>query len=147
MKITEALLAEHVVFHNLFDYLEQAAPKLKSLAETRGLASLLEAMLEVHSKVEDELLIAPLEPSFSQMGQAENFHREHELVEADLKLIQCSRKVSEARDLLLRAVLLSRKHFDKEERIVFPLAEKQLSAKSLSLLGKRWGEQRVVPIT
>ncbi|MFT5490368.1 MAG: hypothetical protein ACI8V5_000715, partial [Limisphaerales bacterium] len=32
MKITEALLAEHVVFHNLFDHLEKALPK----AETVG---------------------------------------------------------------------------------------------------------------
>ena len=33
MKITEALLAEHLVFHNLFDHIEAAAPGLKTLAE------------------------------------------------------------------------------------------------------------------
>ena len=31
MKITEILLAEHVVFHNLFDHIEKSAPRLPSL--------------------------------------------------------------------------------------------------------------------
>ena len=142
IKITQALLAEHVVFHNLFDYLERATPPLKVLAEVRALASLLEAMLEVHSTVEDELLIAPLEPAFSHMGQAENFHGEHDDIKASLKSIRSTRKLAEGKRLLLKAVLISRRHFDKEERIVFPLAEKQLSAKSLLHLGKRWEDQR-----
>ncbi len=145
MKITEALLAEHVVFHNLFDYLERTAPHFKTLAEVRALSSLLEAMLRVHSRVEDELLIDPLEPSFSQMGQAENFHGEHEQIEADLACIRTTRRLTDARRLLLKAVLLSRKHFDKEERIVFPIAERQLSSKSLLLLGKRWEDRRTGP--
>jgi hemerythrin-like domain-containing protein len=142
VKITQALLAEHVVFHNLFDYLDRVTPQLKVLAEVRALAALLEAMLEVHSKVEDELLIDPLEPAFSHLGQAENFHDEHHEITVNLKLIRSTRKLAEARRLLHKAVLVSRRHFDKEERIVFPLAEKQLSAKSLIHLGKRWEEQR-----
>ena len=146
MKITEALLAEHVVFHNLFDYVERTLPKLASLAEVRALALLLQTMLRIHSKVEDRLLIDPMEAAFSQMGQAENFHEEHEDIEQDLKSVQTVRRVNDGKKLLLRAVVLCRKHFDKEERIVFPMAEKQLSAKSLLVLGKRWEEQRTVPI-
>ena len=45
MKITEALLAEHAVFHNLFDYVERVTPKLKTLAEVKSLASLLGVFL------------------------------------------------------------------------------------------------------
>ncbi|MDA1274219.1 MAG: hemerythrin domain-containing protein [Verrucomicrobia bacterium] len=145
MKITEALLAEHVVFHNLFDYVEDAVPKLKTLAEVKTLARLLGSMLETHSRVEDQLLIEPLEPSFSHMGQAENFHAEHEEIEVDLARLRTTRVLREAKRCLLKAVLASRKHFDKEERIVFPLAERQLSAKSLAVLGKRWEEQRTIP--
>ncbi len=146
MKITEALLAEHVVFHNLFDYVERAVPRAKSLAEVRVLSSLLETMLRTHSQVEDHLLIAPLEAAISQMGQAENFHDEHDEIEEDLARVRSLKQVPEARRCLLKAVVLSRKHFDKEERIVFPMAEKQLSAKSLLTLGRRWEEQRTVPI-
>jgi hemerythrin-like domain-containing protein len=146
MKITEALLAEHVVFHNLFDHLERCVPKVRTLAEVKMLSALLDTMLRTHSKVEDRLLIDPLEAAFSQMGQADNFHEEHEEIEAGLGAIVSARSVAEAKRRLLQSVVLSRKHFDKEERIVFPLAEKQLSAKSLATLGRRWEEQRTVPI-
>jgi hemerythrin-like domain-containing protein len=146
MKITEALLAEHVVFHNMFDYLERTIPAVRTLAEVRVLASLLEAMLRIHSKVEDHLLIDPLESTFSQMGQAENFHEEHDEIEQELAGIASLRRILDAKGRLLKAVVLSRKHFDKEERLVFPLAEKQLSAKSLVELGRRWEEQRSVRV-
>jgi len=114
MKITEALLAEHVVFHNLFDYVERALPKLTTLGEIRALSSLLESMLRIHSNVEDHLLIDPLDAAFSQMGQAENFHEEHEEIEEDLASVQSLRRIQEAKRRLLRAVVQSRKHFDKE---------------------------------
>jgi hemerythrin-like domain-containing protein len=146
MKITDALLAEHVVFHNMFDYVEQSAPKLSSLAEVRAVSSLLERMLKLHSKAEDHLLFDPLDSAFAQLAQGDNFHHEHEEIEQELESIQRARGVAEAKRRLLNAVLLSRKHFDKEERIIFPLAEKQLSSKSLLLLGKRWEEQRSVPV-
>jgi hemerythrin-like domain-containing protein len=146
MKITEALLAEHVVFHNLFDYVERILPNLKTVGEVRMVSSLLETMLLIHTKVEDHLLIAPLESTFSQMGQDETFHEEHEEIERDLQSVGATARVSEAKQRLLKAVVLCRKHFDKEERIVFPMAERQLSPKSLLVLGKRWEEQRTVPI-
>ena len=38
MKITEALLAEHIVFHNIFDYIERVLPDVKTLAEVKSLA-------------------------------------------------------------------------------------------------------------
>jgi len=43
---------------------------------------------------------------------------------------------------LLRAVLRSREHFDKEERIVFPLAERVLKARTLFNLGDEWLKRR-----
>ena len=45
MKITDALFAEHLVFHNLFDHVESAAPRLKTLAEIKCLAATIEKML------------------------------------------------------------------------------------------------------
>lgn len=141
MKITEALLAEHVVFHNIFDYLERAIPNLKSLGEIRTLSSFLESMLEVHALMEDELLIEPLEACLCQLAQHENFHEEHEAIDKSLEAIQTTRSMAEAKRLLLNAVTSSRRHFDKEERIIFPLAEKLLSSNTLLLLGKRWEEE------
>lgn len=142
MKITEALLAEHQVFHSLFDYVEQTLPKLKTLAEIKVLGAMLASALKAHSDSEDELLIAPLEHCIEQLGQAETFHDEHEEIDRMLGQVQSTTQVSSARKLLLSAVLSSRRHFDKEERLVFPLAEKTLSQHSLAKLGESWAARR-----
>ena len=145
MKITDALFAEHVVFHNLFDHVEAAAPRLKTLAEIKCLAAMVEILLRGHSNTEDHLFIGPLEHCFEQIGQRETFHEEHEKIENDLELIQKANRVSPARSLLLRVVVACRKHFDKEERIVFPMAEQVLTNKTLIELGKTWKERRQLP--
>ena len=142
MKITEALFAEHLVFHNMFDHIEGAAPRLKTLAEVKALAALMESLLKSHSDTEDELFIGPLEHCFEQIGQRDAFLEEHQEIDDSLKNVQEARQFKKARQLLLSAVTYSRKHFDKEERIVFPLAERVLNSKTLTALGHRWMEQR-----
>ena len=142
MKITEALIAEHQVFHSMFDHIERAAPKLKTTAEIKAVASVMETMLKAHSKTEDELLIAPLEHCIEQIGQADTFHEEHEEIDHSLEQIQKARNATTARKLLLSAVLASRNHFNKEERILFPLANKVMSNVTLQNLGNAWERQR-----
>ena len=142
MKITEALLAEHLVFHNLFDHIEASAPRLKTLAEVKSLAALMESMLKAHSDTEDELFIGPLEHCFEQIGQRDVFLEEHQEIDDSLKNVQEARRFKKARQQLLAAVAYSRKHFDKEERIVFPMAERVLKGKTLTALGQTWMVQR-----
>ena len=144
MKITDVLRAEHAVFHNLFDHIETAAPRVKNLAELKGLAILVEKLHGPHSQTEDDLFIEPLEPYFDQMGQKETFHDEHEHIEAALAAVQKARTLKDAKKILLNAIAASRKHFDKEERIVFPLAERILKAKTLNQLGEEWLLRRQV---
>ena len=143
MKITEALLAEHMVFHNLFDHIDAKAPRLKTLAEVKLLAALMESMLKAHSDTEDVLFIGPLEHCFEQIGQRDAFIREHEEIDENLKQVQEAKQVRLACQLLLAAVAYSRKHFDKEERVVFPMAERILKGKTLAALGQTWLEQRI----
>src|SRR2546428_14147402 len=114
MKITEALMAEHDVFHSLFDHLERTAPKVKTLAEIQSLAALMEKMLEAHSRTEDELFIEPLEHCFEQIGHCQTFHQEHEEIDGSLRLAQKAKRLKQARQLLLTAIASSRRHFDKE---------------------------------
>lgn len=142
MKITEALLAEHVVFHNLFDYVERATPKLRALAEVRTLAGLLDAMLEAHGQVEDKLVMEPLDHCLDQIGQNEVIHAEHEHIETLLKQVRSCRDLKQAKKLLVIAAVVCRQHFDREERIIFPLAEKWLKAKTLQTLGSEWVAMR-----
>jgi hemerythrin-like domain-containing protein len=142
MKITEALFAEHLVFHSMFDHIEAAAPKLKTLAEVKSLATLMEQLLRAHSDTEDELFIGPLEHCFEQIGQRDAFLEEHREIDDNLRNIRGTRQLKKARQLLLAAVTYSRKHFDKEERIVFPMAERVLNGQTLTALGQKWMEQR-----
>lgn len=142
MKITEILMAEHAVFHNLFDHIEATVPRIKTLAEVKALAAVVEKVHAPHSKTEDDLFIEPLEPYFDQMGQRETFHAEHEHIETALARVQAARTLKDAKKILLNAIAASRKHFDKEERIVFPMAERILKAKTLSALGEQWLNRR-----
>lgn len=138
MKITDILLAEHIVFHQVFDHLERELPNMKTVSEVRTLAALLESLLRDHSHTEDELVLAPLEHCLEQMGQRDSFEHEHHEIDASLLRVRDAKQVAEARRLLQRAVAYSRKHFDREERIVFPLAEKVMKRETLTQLGRAW---------
>jgi hemerythrin-like domain-containing protein len=142
MKITEALLAEHLVFHNLFDQIEATAPAFKTIAEVKATAALLECMLKGHSDTEDALFLGPLEHCFEQIGQRDSFLEEHQEMNHGLQLVQQATRIKQAQQLLLAAVTHSRRHFEREERIVFPLAERVMKSVTLIELGQNWLEQR-----
>jgi len=142
MKITEVLLAEHLVFHSMFDQIEAKVSKFGTLAEVKGMAALVEAVLKAHSDTEDELFLGPLEHCFEQIGQRDSFLEEHQEMNESLLLVQKATRVKQAQRLLLIAVTHSRRHFEREERIVFPLAERVLKSATLTELGQNWMHQR-----
>ena len=142
MKITEALLAEHLVFHSMFDSLEGMAPNFKTLPELKAVAAVLESMLKMHADTEDNLFLGPLEHCFEQIGQRDSFLEEHQEMDENLRRVQNATRLKEAQQLLLAALAHSRRPFDREERIVFPMAERVLKNGTLSELGKVWMEQR-----
>lgn len=146
MKITDILRAEHTVFHHLFDHVETVAPRLKSLAEVKLLAALIDKIMAPHSQTEDDLFIGPLEHCFEEIGHRETFHHEHELIEATLVKVGKSRTLQEGKRHLLGVIAAARKHFEKEERIVFPLAERILKAKTLTDLGSEWMKRRAATL-
>ena len=142
MKITQVLMTEHAVFHNLFDHIEAAVPRLKTPGEVKLLATLVDKVMAPHSKTEDDLFIEPLEHCFEQIGQNETFHAEHRRIEETLAKVQKARTLKDAKSILLKAIAASREHFDKEERIVFPMAERVLKAQTLTELGRQWMKKR-----
>jgi hemerythrin-like domain-containing protein len=146
MKITEILMAEHVVFHNLFDHIETVVPHIKTLAEVKALAAVVEKLHGSHSKTEDDLFIEPLEHCFEQIGQNETFHAEHRQIEQSLTGVHAAKTLKDAKRILLGAIAASREHFDKEERIVFPLAEQVMNENTLTELGEQWMKKREVAL-
>jgi hemerythrin-like domain-containing protein len=141
MKITEALQAEHVVFRNVFDHVERVLPDAKTLAEVKALADLMRGLLAAHGRTEENLVFAPLNHHLEEMGQHDSFEFEHREIDSSLLRVKGALQLPAARRLLLLAVTASRKHFDREERIVFPLAEKVMKGETLVELGKAWMKQ------
>jgi hemerythrin-like domain-containing protein len=142
MKITEALFAEHLVFHHMFDQIEATVPEMKTLAEVQAVAAMMETLLKTHAGTEDDLFLGPLEHCFEQIGQREAFLHEHQEMDGALERVRKATQLEDARKMLLAAVSYSRRHFDKEERIIFPMAERILKKSTLVDLGQVWMDQR-----
>ncbi|MBI4273941.1 MAG: hypothetical protein HY659_04510 [Rhizobiales bacterium] len=62
MKLTDALLGEHGAFYMLFDQIEEIAATENAMAQWRGATTVLEAMVNSHAVLEEELLFSALEP-------------------------------------------------------------------------------------
>ena len=76
------------------------------------------------------------------MARRDSFEHEHQEIDNSLLRVKAAKRLPEARRLMLLAVTASRKHFDREERIVFPLAEQVMKDETLTELGKVWMKQR-----
>ncbi len=139
MKLTDALLAEHVVFHSIFASINKEMPHFTKVEEFQAVAKMLLGTLEAHGKAEHDLLLPPIETYLSGIGHLENFHQEDDAIVANLAHTIEASDIDSAKNYLHKALRLASDHFDKEERLVFPLAEQHISEESLHALGKEWG--------
>lgn len=142
MKLTDALLAEHVVFHSIFSSLNQEMPRFTDVKEFQAVAKMLLGTLEAHGKAEHDLLLPPIETYLNEIGHLENFHQEDDAIVANLAHTIEATDIESAKRYLNKALRLASDHFDKEERLVFPLAEKHISEASLHALGTEWSTMK-----
>ncbi|MCK4975315.1 MAG: hemerythrin domain-containing protein [Anaerolineales bacterium] len=146
MKITDALLGEHAVFYAQFDHLEQAIPAANSIAQVKSLGAMLAAALASHAQMEEELLFTTLEPHIGSMGPLAVMRTEHDEIEKSLERLPMLREVDQVRELLLKVVTVAREHFPKEEQVLYPMANKTLSAETLIDLGAQWAARRAITL-
>jgi iron-sulfur cluster repair protein YtfE (RIC family) len=99
------------------------------------LAGLVEALLRDHGDVETDLAFIALDHALYDKGRLHRLHEDHEEIDDRLKRVQAATNLSDARRLLRLALLASRQHFRREERIIFPLIEKELQEETLTKLG------------
>ena len=133
--ITETLVADHAVFISVFDWIKQALPRITTLEEVKILAGLVEALLRNHGDVETDLAFVALDHALYHKGQLNRLHEDHDEIDDRLKRVQAATNLADARRLLRIALLASRQHFRREERIIFPLIEKVLRKETLAKLG------------
>ena len=138
MKITEALVAEHTIFLNVFDQIERVLPSLATPAEVQTMASIVEGLLEGHAKTETNLAYLALDHVMEHNGELKRMHQDHHEIDDRLRKVHTASTCAQARRLLKSAIPASREHFRAEERSVFPLLERTLQEETLTELGKDW---------
>jgi hemerythrin-like domain-containing protein len=145
MKITEALVAEHIIFLGVFDQIERALPSLTTPAEVKTMASVVEGMLEGHAKSETNLAYLALDHVLAQNGELKRMHQDHHEIDDRLRQVHTTSTCAEARRLLGAAIAASREHFRAEERSLFPMLEQVLQEDTLTELGQSWIERQAEP--
>ena len=143
--ITRALSAEHQMFCAVFDEVEKALPSLTRLEEVRRAARLVEGLLLSHAAVEEELLMLAEDHLPEGTRRYDHCRKEHQELDSRLTRVRSAREIAWARSLLRAALAASRKHFQREERKVFPLIEKGMKPETLTKLGTVWFLQRHAP--
>jgi hemerythrin-like domain-containing protein len=143
VKLTDALLGEHGVFYVLFNQIEEIAAIESPLAQIRGATTVLGAMVDSHATLEDELLFSAIEPHLGTGdGPLAVMRAEHEEMARLLEQI----KDADDADQVEEALSAARSHFQKEERVLFPMAQHLLGDEALTRLGKSWAKARRVTI-
>jgi hemerythrin-like domain-containing protein len=138
MRITEALVAEHTIFLNVFDQIERVLPSLTTPPEVQTMARIVEGLLEGHARTETNLAYLALDHMMHHNGELKRMHQDHHEIDDRLRKVHTVGTVAQARRLLKSAIGASREHFRAEERSVFPLLERTLQAETLDELGKTW---------
>jgi hypothetical protein len=138
MKITEALIAEHIVFGRVFNQVERVLPSWTTPAGVRALAEMLEGLLRGHEDAEVEFAYVPLDHALAEDGGLQAFYQDHRELDARFKAIRNAKTGLEARLMLMGAIAASREHFQREEKEVFPLLERRFPVEELLHLGQAW---------
>ena len=139
MRITQDLLGEHGAIYPLFDIIEETAAAAE-LAELKIRANSLQSAIGSHATIEDEVL----RPAIQAYLTAAAGPTDHEVIDAGLSEVLASTTAEEARRALLETIALARRHFLKEETIIFGIAARELSCEAQEQLGAEWARRRGV---
>jgi len=133
------------MFRAVFDQVEELLPGLERLQDVKRLARLVEGLLRKHAKAEDDLLMLP--QGRPQIGDRPymSCRHEHQEIDSHLTMVHSAHTAAQARTLLCKAMAASRKHFQLEDRKVFPLMEKRIPPEALAKLGTMWFLQQHAP--
>ena len=138
--ITKVLVMEHAVFRKVFEQAERHLARAKSASEVKLLASVVEGLLQSHSKTETDLAYSALDHVLADRGALDRLHQDHHEIDSQFKRLHRATDAAQARLQFKKALSATRKHFQHEEERVFPLLEKTLQPDTLKSLGTQWAE-------
>jgi hypothetical protein len=146
MKIVQALLGEHGAIYPLLDMIERGAASAGIEVITTQ-AALLESTLISHARLADVLLRPVIQahlPASVRNPDGTPAPTDHDIIDAGLKAVLAAQTAGDARLLLLDTLAKTRKHFAKEETIIFRIAEQELTEDVQLRLGSEWASRRGV---
>ncbi len=134
------------MFCAVFDQIDQVLPRLNSPAEIQRLARLVEGLLLRHAQTENDLFLLAVEKVVKNKGPYQRLQREHQELDARLTQARVARKLEHGQHLLKAALAASRRHFQHEERMVFPRIEQVVRPETLARLGTVWFLRHHMPV-
>ncbi len=146
MKITDALRGEHGAYYGLFQQIEYLAEEVEILAQIQNATIALNAEILSHAKLEERLLVPALRPHLDHDALITAMCDEHVEMDQSLEHVEDAQSLEDAVDWIHYCVGFAREHFQKEEQILFPLADNVLSRDVLESLGDAWAEARGVSL-
>jgi len=146
MKVTDALLGEHGAFNALLNGIEKLAATAGDIAQIESASAVLAAELSAHATFEEDLLFPMLEPRLESSEIIDQMRIEHKIIQDGLERIEDARDIGEALEAVAQTMNAARNHFQKEETVLYPLAQKVLDDETLDQLGESWAKARSVTI-
>lgn len=146
MKLTDALLGEHAVLYDLFDWGRNAATKDADARDLLPVVLAMESLLIAHARVEEDLLFPRLESHLGPMGPLAVMRAEHQEIEDLIESAKNEADLAALKRTLDRLLDVSFGHFQKEEIALFPMAQQFLGDAALTELGDQWAARRKVNI-
>ena len=147
MKLTDALRGEHAVLYELFAYLDETIGKSDDMRDLRGAVSVVERLLVSHARIEEDLLFPRLEPHIGQMGPLAVMRAEHSRIDGLLEAARQEDDVAALKSLIGQLLQLAYGHFQKEESVLFDMAERFLGGAALTEMGEQWATARNVVVS
>lgn len=144
MLITNVMEVEHQLLSNQADFIEQHLPQVRDMSELRGLLGNFIAAFESHARLEETLLFRELETYLGASGTILSLRDNmgHEELISAMQHVLGLADLDEARLKLAKILNFARKHFTREEKELFPLAEKEMKFNHLASLGDKWMAKR-----
>ncbi len=144
MRLTDALIVEHAVLRTVFNQIENIIQAIDDISVLKSFGTMIEKLLQQHGDVEGHMLFVTLDHALANAGQLDKMSQEHGEMDDRLGKIQEVDNARDARRLLRAAMGFSRRHFDNEEKKVFPLVHERLTDQTLKALGEAWHLKKTV---
>lgn len=146
MKLTDALLGEHAVLYDLFGHLRNTTITSDDIAEIRAAVAVVDKLLLAHARVEEELLFPRLDAHLGQTGPLAVMRAEHRSIDALLASAHAETDIASLKILIGRLLELAYGHFQKEETVLFGMAQQSLGDAVLTEMGEEWAAARNVAL-